>query len=405
MMTLSLYYWESNCNSGMAKVLWYGDACCNTGFARVTHSVLDHLYKDHEVCVVGINATGDPHNHPYSVFPAGNINCPDRFGIARLPEILQKAKPDIVICCQDIWVVNNVWERIQFLQNDLKFKFLAYFPTDSEAYLPDMLRNMTAWDMCLTFTIPSANKILASGVQPRRFGVLPHGVDISKFSPGDKTQARKNLGLPEDKFIVLNANRNQPRKRIDLTIEAFVEFSKGRPDTMLYLHMSAKDLGWDVIGMFRQAMTISGQDPENRLILTSQNINYGDAPPDSLLENVYRAADVGINTADGEGWGLVSFEHAACKRPQIVGNHTACKDIWEKSAQLINVGTYVWDKDLTVKRGVIDTRHAAGLLRDLYEDRGLYEHTAEACYAVTQRPEYRWENVAAGFNAAILELV
>ena len=194
----------------MAKVLWYGDACSNTGFARVTHSVLEHLHKLHDVTVVGINHTGDPHDYPYDVFPAGNVNCPDRFGIPRLPEIVTKVQPEVIICCQDIWVINNVWERIQFLQKDLKFKFLAYFPTDSEAYLPDMLRNLTAWDMSLTFTIPSAEKVLKCGVTPKRFGVLPHGVDVSKFSPGDKLAARRELGLKEDMFIVLNANRNQP---------------------------------------------------------------------------------------------------------------------------------------------------------------------------------------------------
>lgn len=405
MVAVILYYRESNCNSEMAKVLWYGDACCNTGFARVTHSVLDHLHKLHDVSVVGINATGDPHDYPYEVFPAGNVNCPDRFGIPRLPELVSKIRPDIIVCCQDIWIVNNVWERIQFLQKDLKFKFMAYFPADSEAYMPDMLRNMTAWDMSLTFTIPSAQKIMASGITPKRFGVLPHGVDVGKFFPQDKRASRRNLGLPEDKFIVLNANRNQPRKRIDLTIEAFVEFAKGREDTMLYMHMSAKDMGWDVIGLFRQAMTMAGLDPTDRMILTTNEINYGNAPPDELLRDIYNSADVGVNTSDGEGWGLVSFEHGACKRPQIVPAHTACKDIWEKSALLADVGTWVWDKDLSVKRGIVNTKHVTELLVELYEGPALYDHTAEKCYEVTQRPEYRWESVSGGFDAAIKELV
>lgn len=389
----------------MAKVLWYGDACCNTGFARVTHSVLEHLHKVHEVHVIGINATGDPHDFPYPVYPAGNVNCHDRFGIPRLPELVSKIQPDVIICCQDIWIINNVWERIQFLQSSLKFKFLAYFPADSEAYLPDMLRNMTAWDMCLTFTIPSAQKIMASGITPKRFGVLPHGVDVTKFAPEDKAACRTALGLPQDKFIVLNANRNQPRKRIDLTIEAFVQFAKDKPDTMLYLHMSAKDLGWDVIGLFKQSMRMQGLDPTDRLILTTNEINYGAAPPDELLHKIYNACDVGINTSDGEGWGLVSFEHGACRRPQIVPAHTSCKDIWEKSGQLIDIATWCWDKDLSVKRGVISTKHAAQLLEDLYKDAGLYAHTANACYDVTQKPEYRWQSVSGGFDAAIKELV
>ena len=174
---------------------------------------------------------------------------------------------------------------------------------------------------------------------------------------------------------------------------------------MLYLHMSAKDMGWDVIGLFKQTMTLAGMDPTNRLVLTTNDINYGDAPPDELLRSIYLAADVGINTSDGEGWGLVSFEHAACARPQVVPAHTSCKDIWENSAQLIEVATWVWDKDLSVKRGVISTKSASQLLTDLYNDSGLYAATANACFEVTQRPEYRWESVAGGFDAAIKEMV
>ena len=54
----------------MAKVLWYGDACSNTGFGRVTTSVLEHLQKEHEVEVIGINYNGDPHDLPYKIYPA-----------------------------------------------------------------------------------------------------------------------------------------------------------------------------------------------------------------------------------------------------------------------------------------------------------------------------------------------
>jgi hypothetical protein len=49
--------------------------------------------------------------------------------------------------------------------------------------------------------------------------VIPHGTDFSKFFPMDPLACRKELGVPEDAFIVFNGNRNQPRKRIDLTLK------------------------------------------------------------------------------------------------------------------------------------------------------------------------------------------
>jgi hypothetical protein len=41
------------------------------------------------------------------------------------------------------------------------------------------------------------------------------------FYPKDKKEARKELGLAEDIFICFNGQRNQPRKRMDITIAAF----------------------------------------------------------------------------------------------------------------------------------------------------------------------------------------
>lgn len=388
----------------MAKILWYGDACSNTGFGRVTHSVLEHLAKEHEVCVLGINYTGDPHEHPYKIYPACVGGTQDRFGVNRIPEILHKERPDVVICLNDIWVVNQFWERCQFLKDDLKFKFIAYFPVDSESYYPDMLQNMPFWDLAITFTVNCAHRILSHKINIPRLGVLPHGVDNGRFYPISKEEARQELGLPLDKFIVFNGNRNQPRKRIDLTIQAFADFAVDKPDTMLYLHMGAKDLGWDVMPLFHREMNKRGLDDKHRLILTSPNMNYMAAPPDSLLNTIYNACDVGLNTADGEGWGLVSFENASCRKPQVVPNHTACKDIWEGAAQLADIATWVVDKDLGVERGLVDVKHTAHLLTELYEDESIYAEVADACYAVTQRPEYRWESVAMGFSKAVSDL-
>jgi glycosyltransferase involved in cell wall biosynthesis len=390
----------------MAKILWYGDAVSHTGFSRVTHSILKHLQKNsnHEIVVFGINYTGDPHDYPFKIYPATAANPHDRFGLQRLPGIVEKEKPDFIICLNDIWIVNQVWEKIHFLQPQLKFKFIPYFPIDSERYVDSMLRFIKDWDFSITFTIEQAQRIQNHDVQPKMLGVLPHGIDEGKFFPKDRDEARKELGIPTDRFIVLNANRNQPRKRIDLTIQAFAEFAKDKPDTMLYLHMSEKDLGWSVRELFDSEMKRRGVDPTNRLIMTSRNINYMEAPSDEILNLIYNSCDVGINTADGEGWGLVPFEHASCKRAQIVPNHTSCRDIWKNKAPLINVATWVRDKDLSVERGIIDVGSAVDHLNTLYEDETYREHVAKECYEVTQNPSYRWDKIALGFEKAMEDL-
>jgi len=384
----------------MAKILWYGDAVSNTGFGRVTHSVLEHLHKEHEVVVYGINYTGDPHPYPFKIYPAAAHNPQDRFGLGRIQGIVELEKPDFFICLNDIWVVNQIWERIHLLKHTLKFKFIAYFPTDSEWYPLSMVRYIPDFDFPVTFTIEQAQRLMAHGIQPARLGVIPHGLDQGKFFEIDQDEARNRLGLPKDKFIVFNGNRNQPRKRIDQTIKAFSEFAVGKDDVLLYLNMGEKDLGWAVKELFETEMKRRGQDPTAKLALTP-NMNYLSAPPDEQLNLVYNAVDVGINTADGEGWGLVPFEHAQTRKAQIVPNHTSSADIWKNSAELIDVGAWITDKDLGVERGVIDYKHAAELLNKLYEDKEYRKEIADKCYEVTQNPSYRWDKVAEGFNKAM----
>lgn len=388
----------------MAKILWYGDILSNTGFARVTHSILEHLANTHEIVAFGINYNGDPHNLPYKVYPAAASNPSDRFGIGRLPQVVQKEKPDFIVCLNDIWIVNQVWERIHLLKDSLDFKFIAYFPVDSAYYVSSMLDYIKDWDFAITFTVEQAHRLLAQGVQPRLFGVVPHGLDQGKFFPIEQNEARKALRLPEDKFIVLNANRNQPRKQIDLTIKAFVEFAVDKPDTLLYLHMSEKDLGWDVRALFDTEMKRKGLSSANRMIMTTTNIDYTNAPPDELLNKIYNSCDVGINTANGEGWGLVPFEHASCRKPLVLPNHTSFGDIWKGAALLADVAAWVYDKDLGVERGIVNVGDVAEKLTKLYTDKDFYKNTAEACFKVTQNPAYRWDRIAEAFNKAMEEL-
>ena len=384
----------------MAKILWYGDAISHTGFARVTHSVIEHLSKDNEIVLFAMNYNGDPHGLPYKVYPAAAHNPNDRFGIGRIQSVVQHEKPDIVICLNDIWIVNQVWERIHLLKSQHDFKFIAYFPIDSEWYTSPMLRYVKDFDFSVTFTVEQASRLMAHGVKPKKLGVIPHGLDQKKFYQIDQNEARKQLGLPPDKFIVFNGNRNQPRKNIDQTIKAFAEFAGNKDDVLLYLHMGEKDLGWAVKEVFESEMRRRGQDPTAKLCLTP-HMNYMQAPSDERLNLIYNAVDIGINTANGEGWGLVPFEHAMCKKPQIVPNHTSCKDIWKGKGLLIDVAAWITDKDLGVERGIVNYKHAAELIQELYEDKDYRESVAEQCYEVTQNPSYRWDKIAEGFQKAV----
>ena len=53
---------------------------------------------------------GDPHDLPYKLYPA-MLGGSDPFGTHRIAEILEKETPDMVIAVNDIWIINQLWEK------------------------------------------------------------------------------------------------------------------------------------------------------------------------------------------------------------------------------------------------------------------------------------------------------
>ena len=380
------------------KLLWCGDIVAMTGFARVTENVLERIRDEYDVVVLGHNWWGDPTplQEFYKIYPSSNRFQTAPFGEQRIREIVEKEKPDIVFTINDMWIINEQYKQIADLHEAKKFKFVGYAPMDSYAWLGCLAETANKWDGVISYTEFGAYEFIAGGVtQP--IAVIPHGVTKGQFYPQDKAEARKRLGLRDDIFIVFNGNRNQFRKRIDITIEAFAKFAKDKPDTQLYLHMGLKDQGWDVMPLFARAMQREGLDPNGRIILTAQT----EGPPNvevEILNSIYNAVDIGVNTCKGEGWGLVNFEHAACRVAQVVPDHTSCKEIFEGYGRLIRCDHIDVDVNYARELPCPSSDHLAEILTDLYENRKKLDETAELCYQRATDTRFDWDTIASQFG-------
>ena len=163
------------------------------------------------------------------------------------------------------------------------------------------------------------------------------------------------------------------------------------------MHMGKKDQGWDLMHVFDREMKKNGLDPNGRIILTSDT----DGPPNvevDTLNTIYNCADVGVNTCKGEGWGLVNFEHAACRVAQVVPSHTSCKEIFEGYGRLIRCDHIDVDTNYSREMPCPSTSHLTEILVDLYENREKLEATAELCYERVTDPRFEWQNIAAQFS-------
>jgi len=220
----------------------------------------------------------------------------------------------------------------------------------------------------------------------------------------DQGEAREKLGLKKDIFIVLNGNRNQFRKRMDITIAAFAQFAVGRPDAQLYMHMGLKDQGWDLMPLFAREMNKNGLDPNGRIIMTSNGQNPPNVPVE-MLNWIYNCADVGVNTTKGGGWELVNFENAACRVAQVVPDHTSTKEIFESYGELIRCDHIDVDTNYGREMPCPSTEHLVEILSDLYEDKTYRDYVAEKCYKRVTDDQFSWDTIASQFGGVFEDVM
>jgi len=373
----------------MQKILYCGDAFVETGFGRVAQYLLPAMAKQYEVVVLSVNYHGDPHPEAkeYKVYPA-MLHGSDPFGSHRIGQVIQIEKPDLVWVTNDIWIALNLWEKAKPLQEQIGFKWFVYTPIDSYGLFPSLAAPMLEWDGLATYTLFANNELVRMGYN-KHIDIIGHGTDFKKFFPLDKQQCRKELGVPEDVFIVFNGNRNQPRKRIDLTLKAFIKFAKDKDDARLWLNMGAKDLGWPIIDLFKRIARDEGYDPTSKLILTSPHFSVDNCLSIEQLNKVYNAADVGINTCIGEGWGLVNSEHGSVGVAQVVPDHTSLAEIFDEVPR-IECNAAETDRNYGLERLLPDPESAAEILSYYYDNRDALKKDGQWCYNRLHEEPFTW---------------
>jgi D-inositol-3-phosphate glycosyltransferase len=365
------------------KLLWIGDAAVSTGFAKVTHGVLGAFRDNWDVHILGLNYMGDPHEiqQHYQVYPCWPGG--DAFGVGRLKGLLEKIKPDVVMILNDPW-------NIPFYTNEIN----GAVPVVASLAVDGMncrSKDLVKLDHAIFWTEFGMQEAKNNGyVGPA--SVIPLGVDLDVYKPLDKVECRKKIGLPEkywNSFIIGNVNRNQPRKRMDLTIEIFVRFLKAYniDDAYLFLHVAPTgDQGYDV----KQLMQYYGI--KGKLILVIPEIRTG--YEEREMAETYNAFDVQMTTTQGEGWGLTTMEGMACGTPQIVPDWSALGE-WPLNAvrKVFCNGHVVTPGNINVIGGVPSVEHFVNEIYSMYADTNLREMYSNRGKLLVSADEYRWENI------------
>ena len=273
------------------RVLFWGDAIASTGFATVLHNIIGNLPKrSFDRHQLGINYKGDPHDYDWRIYPA--LIGGDYLGLNRIAEFAT-LKPDGIFILNDVWVIGRFLRKIKETWKDIP-PIVVYFPVDSIDLDLDWFKDFDIVKKVVVYTKFGYNEVKKI-IPNSEIEIIPHGTDTSIFYKKFETREEaKKLLFPnqdlKESCIVLNANRNQPRKRIDLTIQAFSIFAKNKPkDVKLYLHMGIKDMGFDILKLCYRY----GVD-ERLIISNTKKINQ--SVPIEKLNLIYNAADIGLNT-------------------------------------------------------------------------------------------------------------
>lgn len=360
------------------RILIVSHAQTPTGFARVAHSILRELSPQWDLHHYAINRPAVAPDPGWPVY--ANPNPAAVHANDGLAAVISAIHPHIVLVIDEPWVARH---RAPLLAAGTA-KVIYYCAVDSEAPLsPEAARALASSDAVVAFT-RFGRSVLERQLGRPGVRVIPHGVDTGLFHPLPAARAVLFPGRPEllDAFIVLNANRNQPYKRIDRTLEGFALFAAAKPPSvMLYLHMGSRPCPAGVTPLVDQLGI------RHRVLSTTTGPTHPNVPSPQLNQ-IYNACDVGLNTSEKEGWGLVAFEHAATGAAQIVPRHSACQELWADSALLLDP---------------VSPAAVAHALERLYA--GELEHWRRAALANASRPEYRWSAIAAQWEQLFLELL
>ena len=394
---------EQNIKQVKPKLLWVGDDYrIKSGYGRVAKELFPYLSRKYDIIQYAIGCQGL--SNEYYVIDSTDSTS---FGFKKLPNVIKIIEPTIVILLNDSKIIHGWLSSIK--QNCINIPLLIPYVCTEYIGVPEhevKLYNTICSGLLAmaNFTIDEFNNN-GSTLKSMR---LSHGYsdNIKKMN---KIDAKKTLNIPEDTFVFFSGSKNQPRKRLDIIIRAFVDLLTKHADKkiLLMLNCGLIDIGWNLKELYiRLCKENKIANMERYIYFCSNNINDSNKN-DEELTFFYNACDVGITTSTGESFGLIPFEQSALGIPQIIPN-------WGGIIESIRYGSikvdtndyYVYPVLLQSCNGEARTvyyKDVSKAMETYLLDKELYElHSREVLKNIQN---YNWENIYFQFIHFLDEIV
>lgn len=341
----------------------------------------------------------------YTLHPV-NVAGGDIYGAYTAAEKAQETGAEVVLLLNDFYMLRNYerpWEPLK--QNGVRL--VAYIPIDGHFLNTDMVKSCLCFDELVFYSKWALKEVQhaigkhfyqndLSPKYPPKLSYIYHGVDTDTFKKPvnhiTASHTRKKIFKfdgAEKATIILNANRYNERKDIETTLKAFKEalpYFNNR--VYLCLHMPATD------EVKKKLLFDRIEDLELTPFVIYNPMGDGYVS-DKELCRLYQSCQIGINTSVGEGWGLVSFEHAACGAAQLVPNHTTPGEVWENTAMLIEKSRPVQLHTSPFLMYTVNENTLARRLKLLVNSEDCLQEISNGCYQLTRSGKFNWPTIAA----------
>ncbi|MGC4106251.1 MAG: glycosyltransferase [Thermomicrobiales bacterium] len=219
---------------------------------------------------------------------------------------------------------------------------------------------------------------------PNAICMIPPGVDLARFFPGDRAAERVTLGLDPDAQLVLSVGRVDPIKGFDTLLAAFRDLARRNASAHLLLAGGAIDEAGNPVG----PMTTYAHIAEDLGI--RNRVRFIGSIPHEDLVHWYRAVDVVAVPSRYESFGLVAIEAMASGAAVVASRVGGLRFSIENDVS----GILVPHSQPAVLADAID--------RVLRDDR-LRERLSQNAVMAAQR--YSWETVGAEIERMYIRLV
>jgi glycosyltransferase involved in cell wall biosynthesis len=217
-------------------------------------------------------------------------------------------------------------------------RFIPIVPIDHTPTPPRVFERLQVAYRIITYSKFGHDQLQNEGLHST---YIPCSTETDIFKPlPDKNECKKQIGIPENKFVfgMVAANKdNPPRKSFQEAMDAFVMFKKKVPDSVMYFHTFIAQPGGFPIDEYAKFLGIEKDifylQPYDLMMKVDEN----------KLNTIYNAMDCLLAPSTNEGFGIPIIEAQSAGVPVITNN-------WTSMPELIREGTTGYTCKVAYKR-------------------------------------------------------